>query len=425
MKAPPEVNPPEVAVPLKVIPEVVPSKVVLPPVIAPAADTLDSSKQVLKPNSEQLQYEQEHIEALPLEAVPNAAKPIANQSNKMVSNTISIIKSAETKKSLWWTTETRTGYTVLRNYIISETQHTNPSLVPFDNTVTYTTQASYEFLKHSEELCRRFDGPVSLAIYSPGSEFLLAVNLIYHLRECGHACVRNNISWHLIYDNRLKPPSFDGQQTPDEFLVQNEINMVFDCTESFSSFSDRLILQHFPNKTAQNAVLNIRAQKQLPYPINVLRNVARLAAPSKYVLASDIELYPSINVVSMFRELLAKERSGQLTLVDLKKPHVYVFPIFEVKATVKAPETKAQLVKMLASGDAIPFHKWVCDSCQNFVDRAKWVNETVDPNQLNIFRKTQRRKSFWEPLYIGTNDEPLYEERLSWDGKRDKMSQVS
>lgn len=30
----------------------------------------------------------------------------------------------------------------------------------------------------------------------------------------------------------------------------------------------------------------------------------------------------------------------------------------------------------------------------------------------------------WEPLYIGTNDEPLYDERLSWEGKSDKMTQA-
>ena len=30
----------------------------------------------------------------------------------------------------------------------------------------------------------------------------------------------------------------------------------------------------------------------------------------------------------------------------------------------------------------------------------------------------------WEPIYIGTNAEPFYDERLSWEGKQDKMTQV-
>lgn len=31
----------------------------------------------------------------------------------------------------------------------------------------------------------------------------------------------------------------------------------------------------------------------------------------------------------------------------------------------------------------------------------------------------------WEPIFIGTNRDPLYDERLSWEGRADKMSHVS
>jgi len=30
----------------------------------------------------------------------------------------------------------------------------------------------------------------------------------------------------------------------------------------------------------------------------------------------------------------------------------------------------------------------------------------------------------WEPIYIGTHADPHYDERLSWEGKSDKMPQV-
>jgi len=30
----------------------------------------------------------------------------------------------------------------------------------------------------------------------------------------------------------------------------------------------------------------------------------------------------------------------------------------------------------------------------------------------------------WEPIYIGTNEEPLYSEELTWEGQQDKMTQV-
>lgn len=81
----------------------------------------------------------------------------------------------------------------------------------------------------------------------------------------------------------------------------------------------------------------------------------------------------------------------------------------------------------LPTEDAIFFHKFVCDACQNYPDRYTWIKEIPNnASAMNVFRTTKRLrdKSQWEPLYIGTNAEPFYDERLTWDGKRDKMSQV-
>lgn len=46
--------------------------------------------------------------------------------------------------------------------------------------------------------------------------------------------------------------------------------------------------------------------------------------------------------------------------------------------------------------------------------------------ELDIFHIGKRIGPFvhWEPIFIGTNFEPLYDERLSWEGKSDKMTQV-
>ena len=54
-------------------------------------------------------------------------------------------------------------------------------------------------------------------------------------------------------------------------------------------------------------------------------------------------------------------------------PKVFVFPIFEVKENVNPPETKAELLTMLKSGDAIPFHKQVCAKCHK-VPHSKVIN---------------------------------------------------
>lgn len=44
---------------------------------------------------------------------------------------------------------------------------------------------------------------------------------------------------------------------------------------------------------------------------------------------------------------------------------------------------------------------------------------------MRIFAEVKRNGKFyhWEPIYIGTQEDPYYDERLSWEGKSDKMTQ--
>ena len=304
-------------------------------------------------------------------------------------------------QSPWWTTETRASYSVINNYVIADDDVASDS-------VTYTTQGSFEFLKHSIPLCRRWEGHVSLAVYAPGTDFLTALEMIYFYRRCRDACVRSRVSFHLIYDS-LHGPSLTNISFPDSLVSQYK--------QLSCNTSDDVLLQTFSS--------SFREDNKLPYPINVARNVARLQSRTKYLLASDIELYPSLKIGSMFKDLLRREESHQEPLINPQVPHVYHLPIFEVKSGLEPPLTKNDLIEMFNKGDAIFFHKWVCDICQNFPDRNKWL-EIPGNGTLNIFRSTKRTRSrnSWEPLYIGTNAEPLYDERLTWDGKRDKMSQM-
>jgi hypothetical protein len=110
----------------------------------------------------------------------------------------------------------------------------------------------------------------------------------------------------------------------------------------------------------------------------------------------------------MFKSLLKREAANLVPLAKKDVPHVYVLPIFEVKAGLSPPQTKTELSSMMKKGDAIFFHKWVCDSCQNFPDRDKWTEVSSSNQTLDVFRSTKRLKNrnAWEPLYIGTNVEP-------------------
>ena len=117
-----------------------------------------------------------------------------------------------------------------------------------------------------------------------------------------------------------------------------------------------------------------KTQKKLLYPVNVGRNIARDAAMTHFLLASDIELYPNPGLVHKFLEMIAK---NDLPLQN-KNPRVYPLSIFEVDSASVVPKDKSELQELLRSGKAIPFHKRVCSSCHGVPKSKEWMaaNET-------------------------------------------------
>ncbi|XP_042907894.1 beta-1,4-glucuronyltransferase 1 isoform X2 [Parasteatoda tepidariorum] len=299
-----------------------------------------------------------------------------------------------------WDSEQRDKYTIVKRYIPAEGPEPG-----YEESVTLCTQGTYEFLQHVPVLCERWEGPVSVSVYAPGTDLPVAIRKIIFLRNCGPPCVRVNVTWHLVFETSLAPEQLESPWEAGEMADYEPL----DCSAG--------------TKPLQ-LISEIRGSKKLPYPINVARNVARHLARTKYVLASDIELYPSSHIVPRFLRLvnhLDKENEGKQT-----RRHVFTLPIFEIKKEFPAPKTKAELVKRVRDSQAIFFHKWVCDACQNFPRRDEWVKTIPEEDSLGVFHSTKRQipRTAWEPIYIGTNEEPFYDERLTWEGKRDKMSQM-
>lgn len=232
--------------------------------------------------------------------------------------------------------EIRGKYAVLRDYIPGTVAAQPPITL---TSITLTTQGTVDFLKHIHPLVDRWEGFISVSVYAPGPDFRMAVNAIYYVRQCGTVGVSERVYWHLVYDT-LYPPTTNVSGTfvppPSAYLV----NTKFDCNIPLEE-SLKLL----------NVASDFRTSHSLPYPINVLRNVARLGSKTKYIFASDIELYPSVGIVPAFFELLEREKNGLIPQVKAKggNPHVYVVPIFEVKANKAPPRTKKELVKLFAA----------------------------------------------------------------------------
>lgn len=212
-------------------------------------------------------------------------------------------------------TAQRGDYWVLYNYVrASRSFHCSES-------ITYTTHADYSFLDNLEPLLERWQGPVSLALHAPGSDFQPTLDTIHFLRECGSPLVAELVTFHVYFGNKHVP-----KQIPRGADVPVPVN----CS-ALAPWA-----QLVPSSM-------YKAQKKLTYPVNVGRNIARESAATHYVLASDIELYPSPGVIPEFLEMIRRRDSSTVS------PHPKVFPlaIFELEADAVIPENKTQLVSLI------------------------------------------------------------------------------
>lgn len=289
----------------------------------------------------------------------------------------------------------RGDYWVLKNYLRAD-----HGMVSCHETITYTTHAGFEFLDNVLPLVERWMGPVSLAIHSPGTDLAPTVNSIRYLRDCmGNMLIRQYVTFHLFFSSKHIPTNIPDPET-------------FASTPYNCSLDIPYIV---------NASTTYMKKKNLLYPVNVARNIARDAALTHFILPSDIELYPSPNLIPRFLNMIARNSKPLNTST---KPRVFPISIFEVDAKVQVPLTKTDLQKMLKNKTAIPFHKFVCPNCHNIPQSTQWMS-AHETNKMDVFHVGKRHGKFvhWEPIFIGTHQDPYYDERLSWEGKKDKMTQ--
>ncbi|XP_012278262.1 beta-1,4-glucuronyltransferase 1 [Orussus abietinus] len=255
--------------------------------------------------------------------------------------------------------------------------------------LTLCTHATADQVYAIVELARRWEGPISLAVFAPGLDLDLAVALLDRACRCESSMTK--VSVHLVFPAG-RPPTLGGS---------------FDLGRGDCAASD---LQWREDET-------VRHKMGMTYPINVARNVARTLATTSRVLVSDIELLPSDRLASGFLEMVGDQ-----------PPRVavaFVLPVFEVEAYETPPGNKRDLLMTSKLGTAVYFHRFVCPHCQRFPGLTKWMLRP-DPGRVRPLLVTRREFPHhrWEPVFIGTKTDPLYTEELSWEGRQDKMAQM-
>jgi len=286
----------------------------------------------------------------------------------------------------------RGKYWVLYNYIRAG-KHFN-----CNQSITYTTHGDFTFLDNLEPLLDRWRGPISVAVYAPGSDLEDTIDAILYYRDCTNSSlVRDLATFHIYFDLSHIPAQVPRQDS----LLDKRPNCVV------------------PEGLTANTV-SYKKRLSLVYPVNVARNIARVSSSTHFVFPSDIELYPSPNLIPDFLDMIRRNDKK----LSNSQPRVYVNSIFEIEKNHSLPKSKSELIRLMKNNTVIPFHKNVCPQCHKIPHSKEWLEAKVKPG-LNVLHIGKRIKPFqhWEPIYIGTNQEPSYDERLSWEGRSDKMAQ--
>ncbi|KAA0188171.1 hypothetical protein HAZT_HAZT001330 [Hyalella azteca] len=296
---------------------------------------------------------------------------------------------------------TKGPYVVVYNYLKSS------KFYAINETVTFTTHSTPEFMNNVGTIAERWDGPVSVALFVPSTDFCRTLHRLIFLRNCDKAAYREKVTWHLYWPKDSPPPS-SWSLVPDETQVE--------CEKLANDYRHNIDLKQ-----------TWRAVNHLSYPINVGRNVARQASTTWFVLPSDVELFPSIGLAPQFMNFISHQSNNLKMPPRLNKDpprRVYVVPVFEVKEIL--PNKKEELIIQLARNSAVYFHRLVCPHCQRFPGIRKWITEIGTPGQIHAMSWTQRVPPYhrWEPIFVCSPREPLYDELLSWDGLQDKMTQM-
>ncbi|XP_056640217.1 beta-1,4-glucuronyltransferase 1-like [Diorhabda sublineata] len=300
-------------------------------------------------------------------------------------------EDSKLKKSL----EYRGKYLVLNNYVQATRTYEN------SESVTLTAPGDFRFLDNILPLVDRWRGPISVALYAPGDDFFATMESVAYLRKCTTPFVKEFVTFHLFFDVDHVPTV--GNAPLLEAYIDD-----FDCTKQ-------------PPYETVSDYGTYKETHRLYYPINVARNVAKLNAQTHFVFPSDIELYPTRKFIPKFLNFVKQNPQ----YFEEKSKNVYVLPIFEILAEHTVPESKKELQNMYKNATAFGFHVNVCPRCHKIPKQQKWM-DTEETDGLSIFALTKRQgeHAVWEPFFVCTQKEPLWDERLNWEGQGNKMCQA-
>ena len=148
----------------------------------------------------------------------------------------------------------------------------------------------------------RWLAPISVALFAPGYDLTSSTESILYVRNClpESDLIRKFVSFHLYFPRNDMPLFVPIDEVA---FLQRQYNCTNQAQPPYIKFAYKPKMY--------------KSLKNLTYPINVGRNIARKAVNTYFVFACDIELYPSLNLIPQFLQMISKNTE---LLLDYDKP---------------------------------------------------------------------------------------------------------
>ncbi|XP_035826917.1 beta-1,4-glucuronyltransferase 1 [Aplysia californica] len=310
-------------------------------------------------------------------------------------------------------------YHVLDNFLTSE--HVVRGRNLYD--VSVVTQCSSNHLHHLSDLAQRWNGPISVSVFTFDDDFVHTVSSMLHFHFCNDHIYRH-VSFHLVYPISRAPKHLEGLR-----------DLKLSCADHDPSSSSSVDLS--PAQLGAGPSVANYASEDLEYPNNLLRNLAINYAQTPYIFMIDVDMVPSENLRQEFQKLMSshiqhphfpvattKNNSSSSSGADAAVANplsAFVVPAFEIQEKVPIPNTKSELLTLWLKTQVRPFYWEACNPCQKLTDYDKW-RRLGKGGPLAVAYSVERN-ALWEPFYIAKTSVPLYDERFKQYGFN-RVSQV-
>ena len=234
----------------------------------------------------------------------------------------------------------------------------------------------YNATFHTSQFDISFQGPVSVAVFTLQSELNSTLQRILELRR-RYKVIRQYVTFSFVRPYTVDHQAhnshinlFDQRSLTitsplhvDDFQKNNSVGGK-NNSGKFLFLLSSVNRMNMPkvkfNNEKVNFHLNYGIKGHVPYPNNLLRNVALNASFSMYVLPLDIDMMPSEGLLASF---LKFHELPEIKTASLGKT-AFVLPIYENDPSYPIPSHKADLLRSIQRKSARPFYGKLCPKCQ-------------------------------------------------------------